>query len=135
MLAAGDQDGAADRATDEFDSPAQYAGLVYGKAAWFYVSLEDAFGAARVRGALRDLVDRHAFEVVGTAEVRAVLVDSLGPRAGQLWDRWMRQTHGEQDMPTGDLGPMGDLGDLDLGGLGDADPDLLQDLLDQLRVS
>jgi hypothetical protein len=139
MLALGGEDGPADRATDEFSSAAQYGGLVYGKAAWFYVTLDQEFGAERVREALRAIVDRHAFEVIGSADVRAVLVDTLGPRAGQLFDRWMHESHGEQDMPeTAALGGLSDLdlGDLDLGDLGDLgdlDPEMLQDLLEELN--
>jgi len=127
MRSAGDPDAAADQATDEFASAAQYAGLVYGKAAWFYLALEKAYGADRVREALREVVSRHAFGSIDGAGLRAGLVAALDDEAGSLWDRWMEQAHGAEDMPASDLG----VGDL-LGGLGDLDPEVFQELLAQL---
>jgi len=127
MRSAGDPDAAADRATDEFMSATQYAGLVYGKAAWFYLALEKVYGADRVRGALREVVSRHAFGSIDGAGLRAGLVAALDAKAGSLWNRWMEQVHGAEDMPETDLG----VGGL-LGGLGDLDPDVFQDLLAQL---
>ncbi|HSV38336.1 MAG TPA: hypothetical protein VLI04_06200, partial [Nocardioidaceae bacterium] len=58
----GDKDTKADQASDEFASAAQYGGVVYGKAAWFYIVLEREFGKEKVRAALRDVVLERAFE-------------------------------------------------------------------------
>lgn len=137
--ATGDKDAVADQASDEFDSPTQYGGVIYGKAAWFYLALEQKLGADRVRDALRQVVESHAFESVDGAGLRADLVSALGEQAGPLWDRWMEQVHGQEDMPELDPGPGGlgglggleglDLGDLDLENL---DPELLAELMDLL---
>jgi hypothetical protein len=104
MREAGEQDGSADQATDEFDSGLQYAGLVYGKAAWFYLDLEEEYGADRVREVLRDVVRENAFEMMTADDLRAGLVAGLGDEAGDRWEHWMQQAHGDQDMPEVDLG-------------------------------
>jgi hypothetical protein len=110
----GGSDSKADQPTDEFSSATQYGGVIYGKAAWFYLALEKAYGADRVRRALHDAVSRYAFETVTGRQLRWVLVTSLDEPAGSLWDHWMEQEHGDADMPKTDLG-MGDLlGNLDL---------------------
>jgi hypothetical protein len=137
LAATGDEDAPADQASDEFDSPTQYGGVVYGKAAWFYLVLEEELGGERVRDALREVVESHAFETIDAAALRADLVSALGAEVGPLWDRWMEQVHGEEDMPEfdaglgglGGLGDLGDLGDLDLENL---DPELLAELMDLL---
>jgi aminopeptidase N len=98
MRSLGESDTVADAASDEFRSPFQYSGVVYGKAAWFYIALEEVYGVDRVTDALAALVDRHDFETVTGDDVRSLLMAELGPRAGRLWDRWMRQRHGDADL-------------------------------------
>ena len=140
MRMLGDEDGRADRATDEFASSGQYAGVVYGKAAAFYLALEDAFGREQVGVALRAVTEDHAFTMMTAADLRDALAAELGDRErfDRLWTRWMERTHGDRDLAVdpssglGGLGGLGDLGSLDglLGGDG-ADAGRLQDLLDQ----
>jgi peptidase M1-like protein len=134
MRMLGDEDGPAARATDEFASSGQYAGVVYGKAAAFYLALEDAFGAQRVADALGAVTEEHAFTMVTSADLRDALAVELGDERqfDRLWTRWMERAHGDRDLevdPSTGTGGLGGLGDL-LGGDG-ADAGQLQDLLDQ----
>ena len=133
MRMLGDEDGRADRATDEFASSGQYAGVVYGKAAAFYLALEDEYGAEEVSAALAAVARQHAFTMVTAADLRRALAVELGDADGvdRLWTRWMERTHGDRDLgvdPAAGVGGLGGLGDL-LGG--DAGPGELQDLLDE----
>jgi hypothetical protein len=120
MKSAGAPDDRADQATDQFKSAEQYAGLVYGKAAWFYLALEKRYGASRVQQALHEVVRQYAFDTITGNQVRGVLVTSLDEQSGALWDHWMEQAHGDEDMPETDLGMggLGELGDL-VGQLGE----------------
>lgn len=146
MRQLGDQDGRADRATSDYDSAFQYAGLVYGKAAAFYLALEDRFGAEAVAAALAEVTERHAFAMLTTEQFRRALGEEVGePAFDRLWRRWMEDSHGDQDLgvgPDGSEGAAG-AGGLEelLGGLGGSpgkpvDPDdldaMLGDLLAQL---
>jgi hypothetical protein len=146
MRTLGDEDGRADRATTDYDSDFQYAGLVYGKAAAFYLALEDRFSADAVADALGEVTQRHAFTMLTTDQFRTALGEALDePAFDRLWRRWMEGSHGDQDLGiepsdgdgAGGAGAAGGLEDL-LGGLGgsEVDPDdldgLLGDLLAQL---
>jgi hypothetical protein len=123
MRMLGDKDAPADRATDRFASSGQYAGVVYGKAAAFYLALEDAFGAAQVTAALGEVTERHAFTMMTADDLHDALGEELGPdRFNRLWARWMERTHGDQDLVVDPSAGMAGLG---------GDPGQLQDLLDQ----
>lgn len=128
----GDEDAKADQATDQFDSSTQYGGVIYGKAPMFYLALEKEYGAGRVRDVLRAVVREHAFETIDGAQLRASLVAGLDQKAGALWDRWMEEVHGAEDMPQSDAPTgSGELGDL-LGNLDGMDAKRLQELLEKL---
>jgi hypothetical protein len=98
MRMLGQPDGPADRPSDEFDSGLQYGGLVYGKAAMFYLELERRVGEERLTEALRTLVEQGAFRMLTGDDVRRVLVAELGREVGPLWDRWMTEAHGDADL-------------------------------------
>jgi hypothetical protein len=144
MRMMGDEDAAAAQATDEFASSGQYAGVVYGKAAAFYLELEEAFGAETVIDALGTVTRDHAFSVLTADDLREALAAELGDpaRSDRLWARWMEGTHGDQDLDVDGEQGLGGLGGLeglegledmeDLDGLLGGDPAELQDLLDQL---
>lgn len=133
MRLLGEPDAPADQATDEFASSTQYAGVVYGKAAEFYLHLEERYGVERLTAALRELVLRHAFQTVTGAEVEAVLVDELGPEASRLWTRWMERTRGDQDLRTAEQPGLTGLDGIEgLEGLEGLTDEELQQLLDQL---
>jgi hypothetical protein len=132
MRMLGDEDGPAARSTDEFASSGQYAGVVYGKAAAFYLALEDEFGAEQVADALGAVTEEHAFTMMTSGGLRDALAAELGDeqRFDRLWTRWMEQAHGDRDLKVDPSSGPGDLAGL-LGGDG-ADAGDLQDLLDQL---
>ena len=98
MRMLGQPDGPADRPSDEFDSSLQYGGLVYGKAAMFYLELERRVGEKRLTKALRALAEQGAFRMLTGDDVRQVLVAELGPEIGPLWERWMTEAHGDADL-------------------------------------
>ena len=64
----------------------------------FYLRLEERYGARRLTGALRALVEEGAFRMLTGDDVRAVLVAELGPDVGALWTRWMDEAHGDDDL-------------------------------------
>ncbi|MGI8899941.1 MAG: M1 family aminopeptidase [Nocardioides sp.] len=112
MRALGDQDGAVARATDEFDSSGQYAGVVYGKAAAFYLALEERYGRDAVVDALGAVTEEHAFTMMSSADLRAALGEQLGRQIADsrfegVWDRWMEQTHGDADLGFDGAGGVG----------------------------
>lgn len=139
MRKLGDHDGRADRATSDYDSDFQYAGLVYGKAAAFYLALEDRFGADAVAAALGEVTEQHAFAMLTTDQFRTALGEALGePAFDRLWRRWMEGSHGDRDLGVESDGGegAGGAGGLEglLGGLGGSpenpvDPDDLEELL------
>jgi hypothetical protein len=140
MRLLGDRDGRADRATTDFDSAFQYAGLVYGKAAAFYRALEERYGNDEVATALGSVTEEHAFEMLTSAQLRDALGAALDePAFDRLWRRWMQGSRGDRDLDV-ELGSGGGLGGLegldglaggDAGDQGDLDA-LLEQLLAQL---
>jgi hypothetical protein len=140
MRLLGDDDAAAARPTDAFASSGQYAGVVYGKAAAFYRTLEDEFGREQVADALAGVVREHAFEMLDAGQLRDSLADSLGggARFDRLWTRWMEGRHGDADLGVdadaglGGLLGQGTLDELLGGGAGGQDAEELTDLLGEL---
>jgi hypothetical protein len=135
MRMLGDADGRADRATGDYDSSFQYAGLVYGKAAAFYRALEERYGPDRVASALGTVTEEHAFAMLTSDQLRDALGAALDePSFERLWRRWMQGSHGDRDLDVrpgaGDSG-LGGLEGLTGGDTGELDT-LLENLLGQL---
>jgi hypothetical protein len=133
MRMLGDEDAPAARSTDDFASSGQYAGVVYGKAAAFYLALEDAYGAETVTRALRQVARERAFTMTSAEQLRDALGSSLGDpqELDRLWRRWMDRTKGDTDLGVSGRSGAGALGGLeDL--LGGRSPEELQGLIDQL---
>ncbi len=133
MRLLGDEDAPAARPTDAFASSGQYAGVVYGKAAAFYLRLEDVYGAEAVKQALGVVARERAFTMTTTEQLRDALASALGEqqRFDRLWRRWMDRTKGDADLGvsgTTGAGALGGLEDL----LGGRSPEELQGLIDQL---
>jgi hypothetical protein len=131
MRLLGDPDAPAARATDEFASATQYAGVVYGKAAAFYRTLEERFGREEVTAALGAVTEQHAFGMLSLDDLRAALAAELDdPAFDRLWRRWMQGTHGDLDLDVHPGQGAGGLGGL--GGLGGGEAGDLDQLLEQL---
>lgn len=97
MRMMGQPDGRVDRATDSFETPIAYAGLVYGKGAHFFERVRRLVGDEAFFTSLRRYVQRHRF---GLATPNALL-DAFGrdrARAETLYRRWFEGTHGDQDL-------------------------------------
>ncbi|CAN5301656.1 hypothetical protein BH18ACT9_BH18ACT9_12580 [soil metagenome] len=142
MRLLGDADGPAARTTDDFDSSAQYAGVVYGKAAAFYPALEARFGPDVVTTALGAITRNHAFRMLTSDDLREALGEELGDPIAldRIWHRWMEAARGDEDLGKDDRGVTGlegleGLNGLDLEQLlagSGQDPKELEELLDQL---
>ena len=131
MRVLGDKDARADRATEEFASATQYAGVVYGKAAAFYRKLEDRFGRDHVAAALGAVTEAHAFDMLEVDDLRDALSAELDdPAFDRLWKRWMQGTRGDQDLDVDPGAQGGALGGL--GGLGGGETEDLDRLLEEL---
>jgi aminopeptidase N len=96
----GVSDAPADQPTAQFDSPVQYAAVVYGKAPMFYRALEERYGVQETTDALASLVRDHAFGQVTPDDVRTALGQALGDTAGvdALWQYWIVESHGTADL-------------------------------------
>jgi hypothetical protein len=105
----GGVDGPVRRDSATFRSPLQYAGLVYGKAPYLWVSLREMLGEDRLHDAMRRAVARHRFLVVSLEEWVDTLAAELGDRGAEVRAtarRWLDETHGDRDLgvdATGDF--------------------------------
>lgn len=118
--ALGIEDTAAEQASDAFDSSLQYGAVVYGKAPGFYFETADLIGWDTLTDALASFVAEHPFELVSSDVLRQHLIDAAGDdgdAVGELWDRWLRDAKGDEDIPVVPGAGFGDLGDFE--GLGD----------------
>ena len=114
MRMLGGKDGKVARSADSFKDPAAYAGLIYGKAPVFLSRVRDLVGDARHDAALRRLRARWAFrEAPGSAVLEAFTAEDPPhqPQLAALEKRWLREAHGDQDLPQLDaLSLLGALG-------------------------
>jgi hypothetical protein len=120
MRALGEPDAPADQPTDAFTSSLQYGGVVYGKAPGLYRAVGAAIGPEAVIAGLRAFVSTHAFGVAGSDDLRAALAAAAPDRAAEvdaLWQRWIEEAHGDEDLGAGELP-------------GSVDPEQLEDLED-----
>jgi len=116
MRALGEADAPADQPTDAFTSSLQYGGLVYGKAPGVYRALEDTLGPEVVLAGLRAFAASNAFGVAGPDDLRAAIAGAAGGRAAEvdvLWQRWIEEAHGDEDLGAGELPGGLDPGDLE----------------------
>lgn len=94
----GEEDGAAARRRDEFDSGRQRAALVYCKAPHFYRALEERYGRERVDHALRQAAGELAWHDVSRATWVSALERYGLPRAGAMAVHWWDEAHGDEDL-------------------------------------
>ncbi len=100
----GGRDGAADRPTDTFRSTAEYAGLVYGKAPYLYVALEEELGRARLDKAIAGAIDRCSWTVVSGDDWLEALQRSGARGAVTTGRRWWKEAWADQDLKVDDEG-------------------------------
>ncbi|HUB07951.1 MAG TPA: hypothetical protein VMB50_13150, partial [Myxococcales bacterium] len=130
----GISDGPAARATSDFQNTGEYAGLVYGKAPFFYQALEDRLGAPGVARGLALYARQHWMGLARRGDVVAAMASANYLSRGELqplFDRWFREAHGDADMAgRGDVSAVAmeafGGGGLDLGKLLDQAPQALQ---------
>jgi len=94
----GGSDGAADRPTGTYGSTLEYGALVYGKAPYLYVDLEEKVGQAALDRALRASFDELAWtETDGDAWLASL--ERHGARgAAAAGERWWARAHGDEDL-------------------------------------
>jgi hypothetical protein len=105
MRLMGTPDAPADRPIDAFGSSIEYAGVVYGKAPYFYAALRRTMGDQAFFAALEAYVQKYSFRVAPSP----ALTDTLAPgdpRIAALAAHWLRETHGDEDLGPPDLGKM-----------------------------
>ncbi len=100
----GGRDGAADRPTHTFRTTAEYAGLVYGKAPYLYVALEESLGRARLDRAIQGAIDRCAWTVVSGDDWLQALQKSGARGAVSAGSRWWREAWGDEDLGVDEEG-------------------------------
>jgi hypothetical protein len=120
----GAQDRPVDLPTAEYNSAMEYAAIVYGKGALFFEELRKRTGDERHFAFLRDYYDRFKFKIATTDDlIGGIVAASSDPAATQrLVDRWLKGTHGDEDI--GDIDFM-TVANLMLGEMGN-DPQLGQ---------
>jgi hypothetical protein len=105
MRILGTPDAPVDRPVEAFGSTVAYAGLVYGKAPYFYAAVRRMLGDEAFFEALRTYVKKYAFRVAPSP----ALVDTLAPgdpRVAALAAHWLNETHGDEDLGKPDLAKM-----------------------------
>ena len=108
----GQPDGAVLRPAKAFENQLAYAALVYGKGALFFQAAGKLLGGRALLRALRLYVRRHAFALAEPKDLLAELQTAAGPAKDKmtaLWQRWLHESHGDQDIGTLNLGDLAGL--------------------------
>ncbi len=121
MRMLGKPDVAADQPVASYTASVQYAGIIYGKAPYFYKAVRAAIGDAAFFAALRAYVTKYRFaEAPGRGLVDILAMGAEG-QVRPLERRWLDEAHGDDDLGTLDLAQMfGGAGASGLGGLDQA---------------
>lgn len=90
-------DAAAARPTESFGSTLEYAALVYGKAPYLYVDLEEELGADALDAALAAATREHAWQLVTTDVWLASLESAGATGASAKGRRWWKEAWGDED--------------------------------------
>jgi hypothetical protein len=94
-------DGPAARATGAFGNTAEYAGLVYGKAPFFYQALADRLGDEALSRGLAEYAREHWMGLAKRGDVVAAIAKGAAVAPAELkplFARWFFQAHGDEDM-------------------------------------
>ncbi|MDP3277145.1 MAG: M1 family aminopeptidase [Deltaproteobacteria bacterium] len=107
LRALGQNDQAVNRPVSTFATPMAYAGIVYGKAPYFYEALRRSLGDAAFFRALQGYVRTHAFRMAPpNALIDAFAQGRQATRVRALATRWLEQTHGDEDLGRASLGQL-----------------------------
>jgi hypothetical protein len=108
MRMLGKPDGAVDQPVDTFGDPIRYAGLVYGKGAFFFEHARALLGDAAFFAGVKRYAARYAFRMATPAGLREELGrgSSQSAELEKLARRWFNQTHGDDDLGKSDLGSL-----------------------------
>jgi hypothetical protein len=104
MRALGTPDGPVSRPAAEFPSSFAYAGLVYGKAPYFFHALRQSLGDRAFFDRLRAYAERHRFRTARPQDLLDAL--AMGGRRKEIDElarRWLERAHGDEDMGGGGL--------------------------------
>ncbi len=109
MRLLGNADAAVDQPASAFTSPIAYAGLVYGKGPYLYNALRASAGDAVFFRAMRRYVDTWRFRTApptGFVDALAAENPSQNGRFRSIARRWLRETHGDEDLGQPDFGQL-----------------------------
>ncbi len=104
----GQPDGVVLRPAKDFENQLAYAALVYGKGALFFSAARKLLGKRALVRALRQYTQRYAFAQARPEDLLAQL-QAAGKTAKQvkdLWQRWLQESHGDEDIGTLQLGDL-----------------------------
>ena len=105
MRMMGHADAAADRAVADFATPIEYAGLVYGKAPFFYRALRTELGDAALFSGLAAYAAAHFLrEAAPTDIVRVFATGRSARRVRALARRYFDEAHGDDDIGEANAG-------------------------------
>ncbi|MEC7239726.1 MAG: hypothetical protein VXW32_00670 [Myxococcota bacterium] len=94
----GGADAPADRPTGEYSGALEYAALIYGKAPYFYVDLEQRVGRGRLDAAIAGAIEDLAWGVVDGQEWLETMERNGATQASILGSRWWSESHGDEDL-------------------------------------
>jgi len=97
----GVEDGAAARETQAFESASEYAGLVYGKAPFFFTALAARYSASSLNAGLARYAREHWFKLATRGDlVGSLAAQGVGSRSEltALYERYFLQAHGDEDL-------------------------------------
>lgn len=130
MRMLGKADAPGDQPVASYTASVQYAGVIYGKAPYFYKAVREAIGDAAFFAAVRAYVAKYRFAVAPARGLVDLLAAGAEAKVRPLERRWLDEAHGDEDLGTLDLSGMlgglmggagGAAGAGGLGGLGDMD--------------
>jgi hypothetical protein len=133
-------DGKVARPASAFSSPIEYAGIVYGKAPFFYEAAAKMFGEDKVLTGLHILTERERFKRATPEDVWNALLDGVGAKNAallqKLWHHWFEETHGAQDLGQLDIASIAAASGIPMDAIGGnmkIDPATMKSLLKQLQ--
>ena len=94
----GGEDAAADRPTGDYSGALEYAALIYGKAPYFYVDMEERVGRRQLDAAIAGAVEDLSWKVVDGQEWLRALERNGATGARSIGSQWWSEAHGDRDL-------------------------------------